>query len=64
MQKCKAVNVANKINKSMVENNLKDKQKIEIVAKARSKCYIDAVRYDQNTYHYTYLHPERTKRQK
>ena len=44
MQKCKAVNVANKINKSMVENNLKDEQKIEIVAKARSKCYIDAVR--------------------
>ena len=32
----------------MVENNMKDEEKIEIVANTRSKPYADAVRYDQN----------------
>ena len=32
----------------MVENNIKDEEKIEIVANTRSKSYAGAVRCDQN----------------
>ena len=47
-QKCKAMNVASKMDKSVVENNMKNEEKIETVGKTRSKSYADAVWYDQN----------------
>ena len=42
------MNVANKMDRSVVEDSMKDEEKIEIVANTRSKSYADAVMYDQN----------------
>ena len=36
------------MNKSIVDNNMKNKEKIEIIANARSISYADAIRYNQN----------------
>ena len=47
-QKCKPMNVAYEMDKSMVENNMKDEEKIEIVANNYSNSYVDAVIYDQS----------------
>ena len=47
-QKFKPVNVGNKMNKSIVDNNMKNEEKIEIIANARSISYADAIRYNQN----------------
>lgn len=47
-QKCKAMNVTNKIDKSVDKDSVKYEDKFEIVASTRSKPYADAVRYDQN----------------
>ena len=44
-QKYKPMNVAYKL---MVENNMKDEEKIEIVAKNYSNSYVVAVSYDQS----------------
>ena len=41
------MNVAYEIDKLMVENNMKDKEKIEIVTNNYSNSYVDAVSYDQ-----------------
>ena len=40
--------VAYEIDKLMVENNMKDEEKIEIVANNYSNSYVDAVIYDQS----------------
>ena len=42
------MNVAYEFDKLMVENNMKDEEKIEIVAKHYSNSYVDAVSYDQS----------------
>ena len=42
------MNVANKMDKSVVKDSMKDENKIEIFASTRGKLYADAVRYDQN----------------
>ena len=42
------MNVANKMDKSVIENNMKNEEKIEIVANTRSKSFPDTVRYNQN----------------
>ena len=42
------MNVAYEMDKSMVENNMKDEEKIEIVANNYSNSYVDAVIYDQS----------------
>ena len=47
-QKCKPMNVAYEMDKLMVENNMKDEEKIEIVANNYRNSYIDAVIYDQS----------------
>ena len=47
-RKFKPVDVANKINKLMIENNMKDEEKIEIFSNTHSKLYAGAVRYDKN----------------
>ena len=40
------MNLANKIDKSVVQYNMEDEKIIEIVANTRSESYADAVRYD------------------
>ena len=47
-QKCKPVNVACEMDKLMVENNMKDEEKIEIVTNNYSNSYVDAVICDQS----------------
>ena len=47
-QKCKPMNVAYEMNKLMVENNMKDEEKSEIVANSYSNSYVDSVSYDQS----------------
>ena len=42
------MNVAYEMDKLMVENNMKDEEKIEIVANNYRNSYIDAVIYDQS----------------
>ena len=42
------MNVVYKKDKLMVENNMKDEEKIEIVANNYSNFYVDAVSYDQS----------------
>ena len=46
--KCKPENVAYEMDKLMVENNMKDEEKIEIVANNYSNSYVDAVICDQS----------------
>ena len=41
--KCKPENVTYEMDKLMVENNMKDEEKIEIVANNYSNSYVDAV---------------------
>ena len=45
--KCKPENVAYEMDKLMVENNMKDEEKIEIIANNYSNSYVDAVICDQ-----------------
>ena len=45
-RKYKPLNVAYEIDKLMVENDMKDEEKIEIVANNYSNSYVDAVSYD------------------
>ena len=47
-QKCKCMNVANNMDKSVVVDSMKNEEKNEIVANTRGKSYADVVRYDQN----------------
>ena len=42
------MNIANKMNKSVVEDSMKDEEKIEIVAKTQGKLCADAVKWDQH----------------
>ena len=42
------MNVAYEIDKLMVENNMKDEEKSEIVANNYTNSYVDAVSYDQS----------------
>ena len=46
--KCKPENVAYEMDKLMVENNMKDEEKIEIIANNYSNSYVDAVICDQS----------------
>ena len=45
-RKYKPMSVAYEIDKLMVENNMKDEEKTEIVANNYSNSYVDAVSYD------------------
>ena len=47
-RKYKPMNVAYEIDKLMVENNMKDEGKIEIVANNYNNSYVDAISYDQS----------------
>ena len=47
-RKCKPENVAYEMDKLMVENNMKDEEKIEIIANNYSNSYVDAVICDQS----------------
>ena len=47
-RKYKPMTVAYEIDKLMVENNMKDEEKIEIVANNYSNSNVDAVSYDQS----------------
>ena len=47
-RKYKPMTVAYEIDKLMVENNMKDEEKIEIVANNYSNSYVDDVSYDQS----------------
>ena len=47
-QRCKPANVAYEMDKLMVENNMKDEEKIEIFVNNYSNSYVDAVIYDQS----------------
>ena len=42
------MNVAHETDKLIVENNMKDEENIEIVAKNYNNSYVDAVSYDQS----------------
>ena len=42
------MNVACEMDKLMVENNMKDEEKSEVVANCYSNSYVDAVSYDQS----------------
>ena len=42
------MNVAHEMDKLIVENNMKDEENIEIVAKNYNNSYVDAVSYDQS----------------
>ena len=45
-RKYKPLNVAYEIDKLMVENDMKDEEKVELVANNYSNSYVDAVSYD------------------
>ena len=47
-QKCKYMNVANNVDKSVVVDSMKNEEKNQIVANTRGKSYADIVRYDQH----------------